>query len=114
MEKMDAPSARETKLDTLRLRLPKIDNGTRADAVRRSMTTNTAIRTKAAARVPSVLAEVQPQLVLLTSANTVNTRPAVSVMAPGMSNPRSSSSARECVRMKKLASTTTEPIGTLT
>ncbi len=101
-------------LDTLRLRLRKIERGTRADFVRRSMTTNKAMRSKATARIPSVLAEAQPQLVLLTSANTIKTSPAVRVTAPGMSNPRSSSSARDGERMKKLASTTSEPIGTFT
>ena len=76
--------------------------------------TNTARRTIATAIVPTVFTDAQPQLVLLTNANPISTRPAVKVSAPGISNPLRSSSDREGARMKKLERTTNEPIGTLT
>jgi hypothetical protein len=101
-------------LETLRLRLPKIERGTSGEVVRRSIKMNAARRMIERANVPIVRADAQPQLVLLTNANTIRTRLAVRAMAPGISKPRLSSSDREGARMKKLARTTKDPMGTLT
>ena len=84
---MDAPKASETMLDTLRLRLRKIDKRDKG-GIRSPLDDDEEGEEDDGRRQSStVFAEAQPQLVLLTSPNTSKTKPAVRVTAPGMSNP---------------------------
>ena len=74
-----------TELATESERTRKIDSRTSGATARRSSRTNTVSKTKATAKRPSVVDDVQPSVSVLTIAYTSVINPPVAVTAPPMS-----------------------------